>query len=50
MNKIECPHCGKENEIDSSDWPQDCSSESAWECSHCGKAFKFGVTCEIEVR
>jgi hypothetical protein len=47
---IDCPHCGKNNEIDGDDLSPHCSEDEGYECKYCEHEFKIGWYAEVELR
>jgi len=48
---IDCPECGKNNELDHDDLPERaCDDNTAYECTHCEHVFSIGWCAEAELR
>jgi len=47
---IDCPHCKKENDIDSDYLPDAACEDAEYQCDFCEKEFSFGWYAELELR
>ena len=47
---IDCPECGKNNDIDGEDLPSRACDDGDYECVHCEYVFSIGWFAEIELR
>jgi|TARA_R110000851_G_scaffold188171_2_gene338137 hypothetical protein len=47
---IECPKCGKDNELDGEDLPDCACDDQDYECQKCEHVFKIGWSAEAELR
>lgn len=47
---IDCPECGKNNELDGDDLSGDACDSDDFECKHCEHQFKIGWYATAELR
>lgn len=47
---IDCPQCGKNNDIDGDDLPELACDDKEYECIHCDHTFNIGWYGTVELR
>ena len=47
---IDCPECGKNNDIDGEDLPDLACDDEDFECKYCEHVFSIGWYAEVELR
>ena len=47
---IDCPECGRNNDLDGDDLPKNSCDDEVFDCHHCDHAFKIGWCAEGELR
>jgi len=47
---IDCPDCGKNNEIEGDDLPDRVCDDAYYTCKYCEHEFKIGWYAEVELR